>query len=116
RGGGSPPSTMTLSSPSRRSQRRTDSANPGSISSSASACSRSSPESVPRTYSAARASWASSHITRAVLFSLERLLSHTLPNFEQAAAQPCLDRVHRDIELGRELLAAPTAVIGQEHD
>src|SRR5579864_8691793 len=115
-GGGSTASTMTLSSPSRRSHIRTDAAKPGSSVSNASACSRSSAESVPSTYSAASASWASSYITVVVLFSPQRSAPHTLANFEQAATQPCLDRVHRNIELGRELFAAPAAVIGEQHD
>src|SRR6202030_2454718 len=62
-GGASTASTMTLSSPSRRSHIRTDAAKPGSSVSSASACSRSSAESVASTYSAGSASWASSYIT-----------------------------------------------------
>src|ERR1700689_194702 len=115
-GGGSTASTMTLSSPSRRSHIRTEAAKPGSSVSKASACSRSSAESVPSTYSAASASWASSYITAVVLFSPQHLASHTLADFEQAATQPCLDRVHRDIELGRELFPAPAAVIGEQHD
>src|SRR5271170_684926 len=65
-GGGSTASTMTLSSPSRRSHIRTDAAKPGSSVSNASACSRSSADSVPSTYSAASASWASSYITALV--------------------------------------------------
>src|ERR1700682_3191285 len=65
-GGGSTASTMTLSSPSRRSHIRTDAAKPGSSVSNASACSRSSAESVPSTYSAASASWASSYLTALV--------------------------------------------------
>src|SRR5580692_5220168 len=68
-GDGSTASTMTLSSPSRRSHCRTDAAKPGSSVSNASACSRSSAESVPSTYSAASASWASSYITAVVLWS-----------------------------------------------
>src|SRR5580704_1219926 len=64
--GGSTASTMTLSSPSRRSHIRTDVAKPGSSVSNASACSRSSADSVPSTYSAASASWASSYITALV--------------------------------------------------
>src|SRR5208282_4611190 len=82
--GGSTASTMTLSSPSRRSHIRTDSANPGSISSSASACWRSSAASVPSTYSAASASWASSYITRVVLFSFEHdLVRKPVPTPDQ---------------------------------
>src|SRR5579884_1017293 len=76
-GDGSTASTITLSSTSRRSHWRTESANPGSISSSASACSRSSAESVPSTYSAASASWASSYITGFVPFL--RLLGLSAP-------------------------------------
>src|SRR5579863_9259624 len=136
-GGGSTASTMTLSSPSRRSHTRTISAKPGSITSNASAWSRSSAESVPKTYSAARASRSSSYIATSRHSSnayglasnahdLERkpesawsgscAVSHTLAQFEETATQPSLDRVHRNIELLRQLIAAPAAVIGQQHD
>src|SRR6516165_6689014 len=55
-GGGSTASTMTLSSPSRRSHCLTNAAKCGSSDIKASACSRSSAVSVPSTYSAASAS------------------------------------------------------------
>src|ERR1700719_4312143 len=76
-GGGSTASTMTLSSPSRRSHMRTDAAKPGSSVSKASACSRSSAESVPRTYSAASASWASSYITALIPSSFDYRPMHS---------------------------------------
>src|SRR5580704_7130977 len=76
-GGGSTAPTMTLSSPSRRSHMRTDAAKPGSSVSKASACSRSSAESVPRTYSAASASWASSYITAVIPSSFDYRPMHS---------------------------------------
>src|SRR3984893_15208851 len=76
-GGGSTASTMTLSSPSRRSHIRTEAAKPGASVSKASACSRSSVESVPSTYSAASASWASSYITALVPSSCDQCPIHS---------------------------------------
>src|SRR5580692_12429220 len=76
-GGGSTASTMTLSSPSRRSHIRTDAAKPGSSVSKASACSRSSADSVPSTYSAASASWASSYITALIPSSCHHCPIHS---------------------------------------
>ena len=76
-GGGSTASTMTLSSPSRRSHIRTDAAKPGSSVSNASACSRSSADSVPSTYSAASASWASSYITALIPSSCHQCPIHS---------------------------------------
>ena len=60
--GGSTASTMTLSSPSRRSHSRTISRTPDQSQRNASAWSHSFAESVPRTYSAASASWSSSYM------------------------------------------------------
>src|SRR5579863_8915689 len=111
-GCGSTASTMTLSSPRRRSHCRTAVSKPGSNDSNASACSRSSADSVPSTYSAASVSWSSSNMARQAPPSR----SHAGPDLEQAAAQPGLDRVHGNIELLRELIATPAAVIGQQHD
>src|SRR5580704_3464465 len=76
-GGGSTASTITLSSPRRRSHIRTDVAKPGSSVSNASACSRSSADSVPSTYSAASASWASSYITALVPSSCDQSPIHS---------------------------------------
>src|SRR5215469_177440 len=123
-GAGSTASTITLSSPSRCSHSRTVSAKPASCASNASAWSRSSADSVPRTYSAASASRSSSYIGASIGFCPEDMshaqsvgsCPHTLANFEQTTAKPRLDRVHRNIELGRQLIAAPTAVISKQHD
>src|SRR3984957_2997411 len=109
--GGSTASTMTLSSPSRRSHCRTAASKPGSNDSNASACSRSSAERVPSTYSAARVSWSSSNMASQAPPSR----SHACADLEQAATQPRLDCVHGNIELLRELIAAPAAVIGGQH-
>src|ERR1700733_10138308 len=110
--GGSTASTMTLSSPSRRSHCRTAASKPGSNEINPSACSRSSAESVPSTYSAASVSWSSSNITSQAPPSC----AHAYTDLEQAATQPRLDRVDGNIELLRELIPAPAAVIGEQHD
>src|SRR6516162_5854690 len=118
-GGGSTASTITLSSLRRCSHRRTVSANPASRANSASTWSRSAADSVPRTYSAARASWSSSYIallSKKVTPASVGSCAHTLANFEQTAAKPRPDRVHRNIELIRQMIATPAAVIGQQHD
>src|SRR5882757_10740302 len=122
-GRGSTDPTIWFSTPSRYSQACTSAVSSLSTAIMVSTCVRSSASSVPRAYSAASAIWSSLWAIiqnpgspRFGSCRCSSAKSKALPDLHYAAAQPCLHRVHRCLELCRQLLAAPAVVIGQQHE
>src|SRR5579859_524856 len=77
-----------------------------------STCVRSSASSVPSAYSAASAIWSSVY---SMISTPKGLKTQALPDVHHAAAKPRLYRIHRHLELRRQLLPAPAVVIRKQH-